>query len=106
MSARTALVTGAARGIGAAIAARLIERGFHVLDLSLDAPETRREGLTSLRLDLTDLSAVRAAAAEVAGRHEITHLVHNAGAIRPALLPDVAEEDLAALTALHVTAPL
>lgn len=106
MSERAALVTGAARGIGAAIAARLLDRGFRMVDLSLDPPEVRHERLTSVRIDLADLAAVRDAAREVARAHAITHVVHNAGAIRPALLPEVAAEDVAALTALHVTAPL
>ena len=106
MSERTALVTSAARGIGAAIAARLLERGLRVVDLSLDPAEARHERLTSLQLDLTDLAAVREAAREVASAHAVTHLVHNAGAIRPALLPEVEAEDVSVLMALHVTPPL
>jgi NAD(P)-dependent dehydrogenase (short-subunit alcohol dehydrogenase family) len=37
-------------------------------------------------------------------RFEVTTLVHNAGVIRPALLPDVKLEDLDALVNLHVGA--
>jgi len=32
----------------------------------------------------------------------VSHLVHNAGAIRPALLPEVSLDDLGALTQLHL----
>jgi NAD(P)-dependent dehydrogenase (short-subunit alcohol dehydrogenase family) len=40
---RTAVVTGAARGIGAAIAGRLAREGAHVVVADLDEPAARAE---------------------------------------------------------------
>ena len=42
----------------------------------------------------------------VAARFAVTHIVHNAGTIRPALLPDVKTKDLHELTQLHLGAAL
>lgn len=75
---RTALVTGASSGIGAAVAAALVERGYRVFGTSRN-PETvsaRVPGVEYLALDLTDYDSV-AACAEAAG--EVDVLVNNAG---------------------------
>ncbi len=97
----TALVTGGATGIGAAIAAELRAAGHAVVTLDREPAEGAH-----VRVDLADPDAVRAAGAVLAGRHTITRIVHNAGAIRPALVPDARVEDLQALTSLHLAAPL
>ena len=62
--------------------------------------------MTTFEVDLLDSKATAEAAADIASRFAVTHVVHNAGAIRPALLPDVKEEDLQALTQLHLGAAL
>jgi NAD(P)-dependent dehydrogenase (short-subunit alcohol dehydrogenase family) len=59
-----------------------------------------------IEVDLTDAAATQAAAAEIAERHGVTTLVHNAGVIRPALLPDVKLEDVHALVDLHLGAAI
>src|SRR5262249_58959341 len=46
------------------------------------------------------------AAADIADRFPISHIVHNAGIIRPALLPNVGQDDLQALMQLHLGAAL
>ncbi len=97
----TALVTGGAAGIGAAIAAALRAAGHHTVTLDRDPAAGEH-----VRLDLADPEAVRETARDLAARHRITRLVHNAGAIRPALLPDANVEDLQALTSLHLAAPM
>ncbi|MFJ6987221.1 MULTISPECIES: SDR family NAD(P)-dependent oxidoreductase [unclassified Streptomyces] len=63
--AETVLVTGAAGGIGGAVAARFVRDGHRVLGLDRDTPDL--PGVTPLRADVTDedqvASAVRAAEA-------------------------------------------
>jgi len=57
-------------------------------------------------VDLTDAAATAQAAAEIARSHQVTSVVHNAGVIRPALLPDVKLEDFNALVNLHLSAAI
>ncbi|MFE9726271.1 SDR family NAD(P)-dependent oxidoreductase [Streptomyces sp. NPDC005794] len=75
----SALVTGGASGIGAAVATLLLARGARVAVLDLD-PEGAPEGALALEADVTDDDAVRnavdRAAAELGGLHT---LVSNAG---------------------------
>ena len=76
-----ALVTGAAQGIGRAIAAGLAESGLVVVcgDV-LDASETAAAvGGHPVSLDVSDASQVRSAVALAAGLGELAVLVNNAG---------------------------
>ncbi|MFD0489067.1 SDR family NAD(P)-dependent oxidoreductase [Saccharopolyspora spinosporotrichia] len=75
---RRALVTGASSGIGAAVAAALVERGYRVTGTSRDpaAVENPVPGVDHLPLDLTDDASIEACAA-AAG--EVDVLVNNAG---------------------------
>src|SRR5262249_23683469 len=69
-------------------------------------PALSHASLHAIEVDLMDRLATERAAADIAARFPISHIVHNAGAIRPALLPDVEEDDLQALTRLHLGAAL
>lgn len=95
-AARVALVTGAARGIGAAIARDLVAAGWSVAVGDLDeraaaataAAITEAHGgtTTGVGMDIADLGAVRAAVARIeADLGPIEALVNNAGidVIRP-----------------------
>lgn len=84
---RTVVVTGASRGIGAAIAEALSEPGTHVITIARsDATETidriRARGGTAEhhRVDLGDIDAARDLAAELSV-HSVDVLVNNAGII-------------------------
>jgi NAD(P)-dependent dehydrogenase (short-subunit alcohol dehydrogenase family) len=101
-----AVVTGGSTGIGAEICRQMLTAGYEVIALSLGKPEQTHPRLHSIEVDLTDRAATAQAAADVAARFAITHVVHNAGAIRPALLPDVKPDDLDALTQLHLGAAI
>lgn len=100
----TAVVTGGSTGIGAAICARLLDAGHHVVSVSRRPPPDAR--CEHVEADLSDPDATRAAAEDIARRHAVSHVIHNAGAIRAKPLADVPVADLVALTHLHLSAAL
>lgn len=107
LSGRTALVTGAARGIGAAIARRLAEAGALAILADRDAAEAARtaagiakDGLSaqSLELDVTRRESVAAAVDEVSRRFGAPHvLVNNAGIVRNTPAVDTPPEEWSAV---------
>ena len=109
---KVAVVTGAARGIGAAIAQNLSSNGFAVGVLDLDeasceplVKEIKAEGGTALAIgaDVSDESAVRAAVERVAGElGPPLVLVNNAGITRDDLLHKSTVEDWDAVINVHL----
>jgi len=109
---RTAIVTGAARGIGAAIARRLSEDGFAVAVLDLDetackavVDEIEESGGKALAVgaDVADEEAVEAAVARVANELGApTVLVNNAGITRDNLLFKMSANDWDAVMNVHL----
>lgn len=95
---RTALVTGGAGGIGAAIAARLAADGFRVVVLDIAEPTVPVDRFE--RIDLSDAGALAAQCARLAAEEEITCLVNNVGIVLPAALEQVAVADFDRL--MHV----
>ena len=86
MQGRTAVVTGGARGIGLAIAERMIASGAGVAIWDMDEPAMASAAaklggrVSTHRVELTDEAAVRAAADASLARHgAIDILVNNAG---------------------------
>lgn len=98
---KVVVVTGGSAGIGAEICARFLSDGFHVVSLSRRGA-AQHPRMTAVSVDLLDPAATEQAAREVAGKFEVSHLVHNAGAIRANLLEKTSLEDLAALSQLHL----
>jgi NAD(P)-dependent dehydrogenase (short-subunit alcohol dehydrogenase family) len=84
LTGKVAVVTGANTGIGREVATRLAERGADVV-LACRSEERARPvaeaiGAEILRLDLGDLTSVRAAASELLAKDRPLHLlVNNAG---------------------------
>lgn len=108
-----AIVTGHTKGLGAAIAAELIERGIPVLGLARSRAARAAPALLSeIEVDLSDGAALAAFVAGTTLRDWLadagtTLLVNNAGVVGP--VGPLAEQDpLAALRAvtLNVAAPL
>jgi len=101
-----ALVTGGSGGIGTAICRHLLASGMEVVSLARTVPAWRHPGLHAATVDLMDPEATRKVAGALAARFCISHVIHNAGAIRPDLLEDVKPQDLNALVQLHLASPL
>lgn len=95
---RTALVTGGAGGIGAAISARLMADGFRVVVLDLAEPTVAVDRFD--RVDLGDADALQKHCARLIAEEDITCLVNNVGIVLPAALEDVAVADFDRL--MHV----
>jgi NAD(P)-dependent dehydrogenase (short-subunit alcohol dehydrogenase family) len=95
-----ALVTGGSAGIGREVVKQLLAKGYEVFALDVQPTDLK---VHHIQVDLTDLAATK----KILGKlKNITTFVHNAGIIRPALLPDVKLNDFEALTNLHLAAPV
>lgn len=112
----TAVVTGATKGIGAAIATALARGGYDIVgvarsgeDLEATRADIERQGVrfTGHPVDLADPDATEALANElVSGGEDIAVLVNNAGAgVGPRDLVDTSPEDLRRIMRLNVVAP-
>jgi 3-oxoacyl-[acyl-carrier protein] reductase len=101
-----ALLTGGSAGIGAAICAALLDADYEVVSLDLRRPKSAHARLHAFEVDLTDVAATRKLAAELADRFAVSHLIHNAGVIRPNLIEAAEPEDVETLAKLHLAAPL
>ena len=99
---KIAAVTGGSAGIGKAICEQLLAEGYEVVSLARRKSPIAHPKLHSIEVDLMDRSATAEAARDLAAHFPVTTLVHNAGVIRPALLPDVKLDDLDALVDLHL----
>ena len=101
-----AIVTGGSAGIGEKICRRLLGAGYEVVSLARRKPQWSDPSFHAIEVDLTDAKATEQAAAEVAGKYPVHAVIHNAGAIRASLLPDVKQNDLHDLTQLHLGAAI
>jgi 3-oxoacyl-[acyl-carrier protein] reductase len=109
---RTAIVTGAARGIGAAVARRLAEDGLAVAVLDLDeaackevvvAIEAAGGRALAVGVDVADEAAVETAVGRVADELGApTVLVNNAGIIRDNMLFKMSTDDWDAVMDVHL----
>jgi 3-oxoacyl-[acyl-carrier protein] reductase len=113
LTGRSALVTGAAGGIGSAVAEALAAAGAAVLvtDVDKDAASTVAQGISasgaraeSCALDVGDRASAEAAATQAAALTDgVLHiLINNAGVTAPAMFADISEHNFERLLDIHV----
>jgi NAD(P)-dependent dehydrogenase (short-subunit alcohol dehydrogenase family) len=112
MTPSTALITGASRGLGRALAAELTRRGWRVVVDARDAARLAESAaelgpVTAVPGDVADAAHRRALAEAVGDRLDL--LVNNASDLGPSPLPRLADLDpdrFQALLAVNTVAPL
>ena len=114
LEGRVALVTGASRGLGWAIAEALAEHGAHVVLSSRDqavlderAAELEKRGLSAqaLAFDAADRAAGAETVAAVHGEHgRLDILVNNAGMVHRDPIAELADEDWDRIIEVNLTA--
>jgi 3-oxoacyl-[acyl-carrier protein] reductase len=106
---RVALITGAARGIGAAIARRLAEHGCQVVIADIDVEGARAcaaqlPTATGMRIDVRDSDSVRQAVRTIVRDHGgVDILVNNAGVLSATPFDAVSETEWQRLIGVNLT---
>jgi meso-butanediol dehydrogenase / (S,S)-butanediol dehydrogenase / diacetyl reductase len=91
---KVAVVTGAASGIGNAIAKRLLAEGANVVGSDLNPIDNLGPGFVSIEADVTKEAAAEELVATAVARFGAVHTAFNvAGASRSGYIVDLAEED-------------
>lgn len=103
LAGRTALVTGANRGLGRHLAAQLVERGATVYAGARDVDAVDLPGAIPVHLDVTDPASI-AAAAETA--RDVSVLVNNAGVFTGSSVLTGSLDDLRQEIEVHYFGPI
>jgi NADP-dependent 3-hydroxy acid dehydrogenase YdfG len=103
---RVALVTGASRGIGLAVATTLQEAGMHVVRLARSLTNAATRQRTDVAVDVSQPAAVERALERVVNEIGVPDVVvNNAGVFIVKPLAETTAADFAATVATNLTAP-
>ncbi len=99
-------MTGASRGIGHAIAARLVADGWSVENLDREAPAEDQAGVRWRELDLADAGAIDATLETLLAEGPVTGLVNNAAIALDLPLESSSAADFDHAVAIDLRAPM
>ena len=108
LKGKRAIITGAARGIGATFASAYVREGAEVVILDIDearaqaTAETIGPACSARPLDVTDIAAIERTVQELADEGSIDILVNNAALFDLAPITEVSEESFDRLFAINV----
>jgi len=88
---KTILITGAASGIGHALAKLLIKKGAKVISFDIKEPLTHLENVQYEKVDIIKSSQIKRGLAKI--KEPIDILINNAGVMRRGMLLENSEED-------------
>jgi NADP-dependent 3-hydroxy acid dehydrogenase YdfG len=101
---RIALVTGASRGIGLAVAEQLRDAGAHVVRLARSLADGAADGRTDIRCDITDAGQVERAVGTIMRAPGLPDVVvNNAGAFVLKPFAETTADDFARTLAVNLT---
>ncbi|MCP5149309.1 MAG: SDR family oxidoreductase [Ectothiorhodospiraceae bacterium] len=103
---RRVVVTGASRGIGAAIAARLSADGWSVINLDREPPGDGDGAVRWVAQDLADARGLERTLEQILVDGPVLGLVNNAGIARAALLEETSDADFDQTLAVNLRAPM
>ncbi|GAA6188287.1 L-iditol 2-dehydrogenase [Litorivita sp. NS0012-18] len=113
LTGKTALITGAARGIGRAFAERYIREGARVIIADIDAEraaqtaEALGDQAMALRMDVTDQASIDAGIQAALARFgQIDILINNAALFTAAPIADITRQDYARVFDINVAGTL
>lgn len=105
-SAKLALVTGAAQGIGAATVQRLVRDGYRVIALDKTAVEATDDAIIDCAFDLAQTREISPLIGRLVATHgPITTLVNNAGIWTSGPITELSDEIWQQVLAVNLTAP-
>jgi 3-oxoacyl-[acyl-carrier protein] reductase len=105
----TAIVTGSAKGIGKAIALKLISDGYFILAIDMDEEEGKRlesetgiENLMFVKADVSKTEDVSYLYNIVKEKHDLQLLVNNAGIVKDNMIWKMPEEDFDSVISVNL----
>ncbi|MFV1872632.1 MAG: SDR family oxidoreductase [Oleiphilus sp.] len=104
---KTAVITGANRGIGLALAAEIKQKGFYIIGICRESSDELQALASQIitGIDVSDQACIERAAAELKGA-QVDLLINNAGLLDDNILGSINLDSIRAMMEINAYAPL